>query len=207
MNLKQVAHSALSRASRPTDPRHNAVAHSADRVLMTDVSLHGDIGFVLVVHRRRDGHAAEEIYYGLRDSAGTWQEPDHLSGGLVGIEPGAPDEVLEALRGESMAVVSDSESLVPTGRSDSDDGYESVRFLEVLTAPRVDHIEVIDLNRPDAAAVRRPAPHALSVLVAFPGERLLLRAGPGGSDHRSPIRFDGAALAVEGAGAAADGTS
>ncbi|MFB7917384.1 hypothetical protein [Streptomyces sp. NPDC056061] len=165
---------------------------------MTDVSLHGDVGFALVVHRRRDGYVAEEIYYGLRDSAGTWQEPDHLSGGLVGIEPEAPDEVLEALRGESMAVVSESESLVHTGRCDLDDGYESVRFLEVLTAPRVDHIEVIDLNRPGAAPVRKPTSHALSVLVALPGERLLLRAGPGGSGHSSPIRFDGAGITVEG---------
>ncbi|MFF2324410.1 MULTISPECIES: hypothetical protein [unclassified Streptomyces] len=186
--MKQIAHAALSRSSSTVQSGCDGFDCSSGRILMTDVALHGDIGFVLVVHRRRDGLVAEEIYCALRDSDGTWQEPDHLSGGLVGIDPQVARDVQDALRGETMTGISYAESLVYTGRFGGDDGYESVRFLEVLTAPRIDHIEVADRDRTGASATRKPTPHALSILVAFPEERLLLRTGSDGS----VIHFDGA---------------
>ncbi|MGW1409907.1 hypothetical protein [Streptomyces sp. NPDC002403] len=191
--MKQIAHATLSRSSRTVESGGDEFENSSDRILMTDVSLCGAIGFVLVVHRRRDGLVAEEIYYALRNSDGTWQEPDHLSGGLVGIDPEIASDVRGALRGDTMARISDAESLIYTGRFSIDDGYESVRFLEVLTAPWIDHIEVADRDRPAAPVTRKPAPHALSILVTFPEQRLLLRTGSDGS----VIHFDGAGVVTE----------
>ncbi|WP_329617407.1 hypothetical protein OG244_34390 [Streptomyces brevispora] len=191
--MKQIAHAALSRSFQTVESGCDGLYCSSGRILMTDVSLHGDIGFVLVAHRRRDGLVAEEIYYAIRNSDGTWQEPDHLSGGLVGIDPQVARDVKGALRGETMTGISDAESLIYTGRFSIDDGYESIRFLEVLTAPWIDHIEVADRGRPSASVTRKPTPHTLSILVAFPEERLLLRTGSDGS----VIHFDGAGVVAD----------
>ncbi|MGW3168424.1 hypothetical protein ACWC9Q_37950 [Streptomyces sp. NPDC001142] len=188
VNMKKIAHAALSCSSRAVESGESGSERASGRVIMTDVSIHGGIGFALIIHRRRDGLVAEEIYYALRDSAGNWDEPDHLSGGLVGFDLEIASDVQGALRGERMKEISDAESLIYTGRFGIDDGYESVRFLEVLTAPEVDHIEVADRNRPDGSATRKSTPEAMSILVAFPGERLTLRTGSNGT----LIPFDGA---------------
>lgn len=186
--MKKIAHTALSRSSWAVESEESGSKRSSGRILMTDVSIHGDIGFALIIHRRRDGLVAEEIYYALRDSAGSWDDPEHLSGCLVGFDLEIASDVQGALRGETMTEISDAESLIYTGRSGIDDGYESVRFLEVLTAPGVDHIEVVDRNRPDGPATRKATPEAMSILVAFPGERLTLRTG----SHGTLIPFAGA---------------
>ncbi|MFJ2628408.1 hypothetical protein ACIO6T_34685 [Streptomyces sp. NPDC087532] len=191
--MKQLTYAALSRSSRTAESGCDGFYCSSERLLMTDVSLHGDIGFVLVVHHQRDGLVVEKIYYALRNSDGTWQEPDHLSGGLAGIDPQVARDVQGELHGETMKSISDAESLIYTGRFSIDDGYESIRFLEVLTAPWTDHIEVVDRGRPDVSVTLKSAPHMLSILVTFPEERLLLRTGSDGS----VIHFDGAGVVAD----------
>lgn len=89
---------------------------------VADVWINGDFGFVLLLHRRHDGLPAEELYYPLRFEGGTWARPDHLGGGMIGLEVSDRSAVAEALAGAPMAVVAESESLVHTGRGRSGDG-------------------------------------------------------------------------------------
>ncbi|MFK0142109.1 hypothetical protein [Streptomyces murinus] len=51
-----------------------------------DVWIDGDLGFALLLHRGGDDLMAEELYYSSRGQDGVWGRPEHLSGGIVGVE-------------------------------------------------------------------------------------------------------------------------
>ncbi|MFI1286455.1 hypothetical protein ACH4U5_37830 [Streptomyces sp. NPDC020858] len=147
--------------------------------VVADVWTEGDLGFVLLVHRRDDGHFAEELFYSLRGSdegtgAADWADCDHLSGGLLGFDPADPAAREEILARRAMAVVTESESLVHTGRVPEDDGDELVRAVELLVTPEADGLEVENLSRLPRHIRRLCFPLALVVLL--PGDRLRIRA-------------------------------
>ncbi|WEH37119.1 hypothetical protein PZB75_29405 [Streptomyces sp. AM 4-1-1] len=187
-SLKQAAHDVLRGRPPLTDAGKDERGRPSTTLLAHDMSVHGNLGFVLLVHRRRDGAAAEELYWSVREADGVWAEPEHLSGGLTGADPDDMDELADVLRGEPLMLVSDAETLLCTGRRAYDDGYESVRFAQILTAARVRSVEVERLGPGTRHTTRRPAPYLLTLLVALPGESLRVRAT--GSDG-PVIRFDG----------------
>lgn len=156
-----------------------------------DVWIEGDLGFVLLLHRRKDGLASEELYYSVRNADGEWQDCGHLGGAVLGFDVEMTTASQHTPASSRLAVVSESESLVDTGRSDAEDGYETVRARTVLIGDDVDALEITDLS-PDSTArgrqhildVRSP----LLVLVLLPGKRLRVSA----------LRHEGEAFAVTG---------
>ncbi|WP_073881768.1 hypothetical protein [Streptomyces sp. CB00316] len=168
--LAAIAREALS--SGPT-------VAAATGPVVADVWTEDDLGFVLLVHRRDDGYLAEELFYSLRSSdedteAAGWADCDHLGGGLLGFDPADPAAREEILARRAMAVVTESESLVHTGRVPEDDGDELVRVAELFVTPEAESLEVENLTRPSRHMRRLFFPLALVVLL--PGDRLRIRA-------------------------------
>ncbi|MDG9711392.1 hypothetical protein [Streptomyces sp. DH10] len=173
--MADIAETALQLGHPPTDraaARHLAIP--ADTVIVADVWISGDLGFVLLLHRRDDGLIAEELYYSVRRADGGWECPDHLSGGIVGKELGTSAMVEDALAGASMSVVAESESLVHTGRGPDGDEGELVHTWELLVSGDADLIEIEHLSpaAPGTPAIsRRDVAGPLMLLVLLPGER------------------------------------
>ncbi|MEV5985211.1 hypothetical protein AB0L85_09340 [Streptomyces sp. NPDC052051] len=144
-----------------------------------DVWIDDSLGFSLLLHRRSDGLVSEELYYSVRNSSGNWLDCEHLSGAILGFDVEMPTAIKDALSGAALSVVSESESLIYTGRSDAEEGYEPVRVLTVLVGDNMDLIEIEDLS-PDSKAwdrqlskdVRSP----LILLVLLPGQQLRVSA-------------------------------
>ncbi|WP_330235702.1 hypothetical protein [Streptomyces sp. NBC_00566] len=129
---------------------------------VADVWTDGDLGFVLLLHRRKDGAMAEELYCAQRAEDGTWDRPEHLNGGLLGLDPGNdPTAVTTALAGEPIRVLSASETLLHTGRGE-EDGYETAHIWQLLITPEADALTTESTHR----KVTSP----LSLLILFPGE-------------------------------------
>ncbi|WP_406727519.1 hypothetical protein WJ438_26930 [Streptomyces sp. GD-15H] len=147
--------------------------------VVADVRISGDLGFVLLLHRRNDGLVAEELYYSVRREDGAWERPDHLGGGIVGVEMADPAAVEDALAGVPMSVLSESESLVHTGRDPNGDGGELVRFWALLVSSEVDLIEIERLSpvSPETSTFSgRGVIVPLTLLVLLPGERIRVSA-------------------------------
>ncbi|MER7309953.1 hypothetical protein E5082_29940 [Streptomyces griseoluteus] len=162
----------------------------ADTPLVADVWINGDLGFVLLLHRRGDGLVAEELYYSVRREDGAWERPDHLSGGIVGTEMADPAAVKDALAGAPMSVVAESESLVHTGRDPNGDDGELVRISELLMSSEVDFIEIERLSpaSPETSApLRRGMTGPLTLLVLLPGERIRVSAMRGEDSSRARL--------------------
>jgi hypothetical protein len=178
--MADIAETALQLGHPPADraaARHLAIP--ADTVIVADVWISGDLGFVLLLHRRDDGLIAEELYYSVRRTDGDWERPDHLSGGIVGTELGTSAMVEDALAGASMSVVTESESLVYTGRGPDGDEGELVHTWELLVSGDADLIEIEHLPpaAPGTPAIsRRDVAGPLMLLVLLPGERARVSA-------------------------------
>ncbi|MFD4786378.1 hypothetical protein ACFWN1_04730 [Streptomyces sp. NPDC058459] len=127
---------------------------------VADVWTDGPLGFVLLVHRRKDGVMAEELYYALRAEDGTWDRPEHVSGGVLGLDPGDPAMVAGALAGEPIRVLGASETLLYTGRGP--DGDETAHIWHLLITEEADALTTGDTHR------RVTSP--LCLLILFPGE-------------------------------------
>lgn len=142
-----------------------------------DVWIEDGLGFVLLIHRRSDGLTSEELYHSVRDEAGEWQTCEHVGGAILGFDVDMPTSTQRTPTGSRLSVVSESEALVDTGRSDAEDGYETVRALTVLVGDDVDTLEIKDLS-PDSPAL--PGERTLDVgsplvlLVLTPGKRLIV---------------------------------
>ncbi|WP_180989472.1 hypothetical protein [Streptomyces cahuitamycinicus] len=178
--MADIAENALQLGHPPTDrgaARHLAIP--ADTVIVADVWISRDLGFVLLLHRRDDGLIAEELYYSVRRADGDWECPDHLSGGIVGTELGTSAMVEDALAGASMSVVAESESLVHTGCGPDGDEGELVHTWELLVSGGADLIEIEYLS-PAASGTpaisRRAVAGPLMLLVLLPGERARVSA-------------------------------
>ncbi|KUL42862.1 hypothetical protein ADL12_08790 [Streptomyces regalis] len=190
--MADIAATAL-RLGRPT---------TSGPVDVADVWINGDIGFVLLLHRRHDGLPAEELYYSLRAEDGTWERPDHLSGGLIGLEVSDRSAVAEALAGAPMAVVTESESLVHTGRGRSgdrdeeEDEGELVHFWELLVTEEADLLEIEHMPQdhpaqtPPPSLRREVTGRPLMLVALLPGERVRVHAMR--REGTSLIRLDGA---------------
>lgn len=178
--MADIAATALRLGHPPTV--HAAAGHLAvttGTAVVADVWISGDLGFVLLLHRRDDGLIAEELYYSVRGVNGAWERPDHLSGGIVGTELGAPAAVEDALAGASMSVVTKSESLVHTGRDSNGDDGELVHIWELLVSGDADLIEIERFSQASpgtSAPSRREVTGPLILLVLLPGERMRVSA-------------------------------
>ncbi|MFD7429753.1 hypothetical protein ACFV6Z_22340 [Streptomyces sp. NPDC059818] len=159
-------------------PVATAGSDPAAEPTVADVWAECDLGFVLLLHRRDDGYFAEEVYYSLRgrdDGAEEgWAACDHLGGGLLGFDPEDATSREEVLAGHAMAIVTESESMVYTGRSVEKEGDELLRVVELLVSAEVDVLEIENLTRP--SQYRRSLSSALALLVLLPGDRIRVRA-------------------------------
>ncbi|WP_346079054.1 MULTISPECIES: hypothetical protein [Actinomycetes] len=146
---------------------------------VADVWIDGDLGFVLLLHRRGDGLMAEELYYSARGEGGVWERPEHLSGGIVGVETADPSAVECALGGAPMSVVAESGSLVYARPGPKGDGEEFVHVWELLVSDAADLIEIERFSPalPEVSALsRRDLTGPLVLLVLLPGERARVQA-------------------------------
>lgn len=165
---------------------------------VADVWIDGDLGFVLLLHRRQDGLPAEELYYSLRAEDGTWDRPDHLAGGIIGLEVSNRSAVEKALAGAPMSVVVESESLVHSGRGPGGDQDEEepelVHFWELLVTDEADVIEIEHAPQGPAQTapppLRREVTGPLMLVALSAGERVRVHAMR--REGASLVRLDGA---------------
>ncbi|WP_073948733.1 hypothetical protein [Streptomyces kebangsaanensis] len=192
-NLAELAHAALTARSVPGAGGARAVPVRLDgttRAAVADTCVRGDLGFAVLLHRRKDGFVAEELYTSSRGDDGAWAAPDHLTGGVLRFDPTRDREIANVLRGAPLAFGGEYEMELYTGRPQSDEGYELLRLHELLVAPEAGHLEVEDTS-PGAggASVRTrgvPASHFAAV-VCFPGERFTVRAMTGDGAGARPL--------------------
>ncbi|AMW08639.1 hypothetical protein A4E84_03415 [Streptomyces qaidamensis] len=178
--MVDIAETALRLGHPPTDrAAARPLVIPVDTVIVADVWISGDLGFVLLLHRRDDGLIAEELYYSTRRRDRIWERPDHLSGGIVGTELGTSAMAEDALAGASLSVVAESESLVHTGRGPDGDEGELVHTWELLVSGDADLVET-ERYSPAAAGTpaisRRDVAGPLMLLVLLPGERARVSA-------------------------------
>ncbi|WP_330258880.1 hypothetical protein OG586_13715 [Streptomyces murinus] len=169
----RLGHPPVARAAAHRLPLDAGTPHVAD------VWISGDLGFVLLLHRRGDGLVAEELYYSSRGEDGVWERPEHLSGGIVGMETTDSSAVERALDGAPMSVVAESESLVYTRSGPEGDGEEFVHVWELLMSGEADLVEIERFSpaRPETSALsRRDLTGPLVLLVLLPGERARVQA-------------------------------
>ncbi|MFJ3662232.1 hypothetical protein ACIPPM_17425 [Streptomyces sp. NPDC090119] len=144
-----------------------AALHRQPAEGVADVWTDGDLGFVLLLHRRKDGVMAEELYYALRTEDGTWDRPEHLSGGPLGLDPHDPTTVTRALADEPIRVLGASETLLYTGRGQGD-GYETAHIRYLLITDEADSLRTDATHRTDST--HREATSPLKLLILFPGQ-------------------------------------
>ncbi|MEU1619739.1 hypothetical protein ABZ479_20870 [Streptomyces sp. NPDC005722] len=153
--------------------------------VVADLWTDDDLGFVLLLHRRRDGFPATELYWSTPGPDGRWTRAEHLSGGAYAWdrardpwwEPG-PDDA-------AFTVLSSSESLLLTGRGGfegEEEGAELVGFSELLVGARVDRLRVerYGLGRASSytahSVLEKPLLSPLVLVAVRPGERVRLSA-------------------------------
>ncbi|MGW6457185.1 hypothetical protein ACWF94_14910 [Streptomyces sp. NPDC055078] len=194
MNLAGHAHAALTAGAAPDRAAVITVPtrlDSATQDIVADTCVRDSLGFVLLLHRRKDGLVAEEIYFSIRGDDGSWSAADHISGGLLGIEPTDPREVEEALRGQPLALFSESETDVFTGRPQADEGYELMRIHEFLVDRQlVDHLDIEDTTPGAGSAssrTRKTLTSQAAVIALFPGETVSVRAMTKRADGPLPL--------------------
>ncbi|GAB3119257.1 hypothetical protein GCM10027160_33040 [Streptomyces calidiresistens] len=143
-----------------------------------DVWIRGDLGFVLVLHRRDDGFLGEEVYHSFRDPEGgpegAWSECDHLGGSVWRLDPKEARARGTGLANGAPMVVTDDEVRLHTGRASGDEGWEPVRIV-VLLAPR--EADALAITGADGTSSRRRPPTSpLALVVLLPGDRVRVRA-------------------------------
>jgi hypothetical protein len=192
-NLAELARAALT--ARDTQGAGGVYAmpthlDSGTEVTVADICMRDDLGFVLLFHRRKDGHFAEELYFSTRLDDGSWAAADHLSGGVMGIEPTSTRELASILNGRSLVPFGESETLLFTGRPQADDGYEPLRFYEFLVTGEAGHLDIENTSS-EADPTRDPVQKSLISQVALfallPGERVTIRAMAGNGSCSHPL--------------------
>ncbi|MFE7976556.1 hypothetical protein [Streptomyces shenzhenensis] len=167
-NLAELAHAALT--AGPTQGA--GTAHVAD------TCVRDGLGFALLFHRRRDGHFAEELYFSTRIDDESWTAADHLSGGVMGIDPTSALELAAILDGRSLAPFGESETPLFTGRPQADDGYELLRFHELLVDGEASHLAIDDTSPeadPARGRIHKSLISQVALVALYPGERFTVR--------------------------------
>jgi hypothetical protein len=180
-NLAELAHAALTaKAERDTAATQTTATWPGIGAgpVVADICVRDDLGFVLLLHRRRDGQAAEELYFSTRRDDGSWAAADHLSGGALGIDPTDDRDVVGVLRGRPLAPFGESETELFTGRPQADEGYERLCFHEVLVGPEVGRLDVERASSgsdTDPSRFHKAPTCGVALFALFPGERLTVR--------------------------------
>jgi hypothetical protein len=152
---------------------------STTEAAVADTCIRDGLGSVLVFHRRKDARFAEELYFSTRLDDGSWAAAEHLSGGAMGIDPTDPGEIARILNGRSLALFGEAETELLTGRPQADDGYEMLRFFELLVNKEASHLEIKNASPqadPERSLVHKPLISQVALLALFPGERFTIRA-------------------------------
>ena len=147
----------------------------ADGPVAADFWIDGDLGFVLLLHRRDDGFVASEVYYSLKGEDHRWTDVEHLSGEIVGFDLESSSAAENILSGASVVVLSESESRVFTGHCDDDDGGELVRLYELLASDAVGSLQIEKSGpgtEPDPTVFQKNLTSRVAVVAVRPGERL-----------------------------------
>ncbi|MGW2353686.1 hypothetical protein [Actinacidiphila glaucinigra] len=142
---------------------------------VADVWIDGDLGFVLLVHRRDDGFIASEMYYSLKGEDNRWTDAEPLSGGIFSFDLENPSAADDILSDASVVVLSETESSVFTGHSDEEDGYELVRLYEILVSENVRSLRIEKTGpktRPESVVSEKGLTSRVAVVAVRPGERL-----------------------------------
>ncbi|WP_203182535.1 hypothetical protein [Streptomyces pratensis] len=183
-SLAETARAALTAAHGPdADGRATVPAPRLDDTTTTvvaDTCVRGDLGFVLLLHRRKDGLVAEELFFSNRESTGVWGAAEHLSGSGGIPDLTSPEEVAAVLRGWSMTVLGDSETGLHTGRPQADDGYELLRFHVLLVDESIGRLDIEDTTAGASAVPHRvvkPLTSQVALVALFPEERVTVRTG------------------------------
>lgn len=181
-NLAELAHVALAAGHTQGAATSHAVPTHLDsttEAAVADTCIRDGLGFVLLFHRRKDGRFAEELYFSTRLDDGSWTATEHLSGGVMGIEPTNAREIAGILRGRPFALFGESETELLTGRPQADDGYELLRFFVLLVGEEASYLE-IENTSPEAAPghsrIHKSLISQAALLALFPGERFTIRA-------------------------------
>lgn len=181
-NLAELAHAALAAAALQDTGAARAVPtrlDSATEAAVADTCVRGNLGFTLLFHRRKDGLVAEELYFSPRQDDGSWAAADHLSGGVMGIEPTSPREVAAILKGRSLTLFGESETELFTGRPQADEGDEPLRFYTLLVGQGVGHLDIEDTSPgadPAGSRTRKTLTSRVALFALFPGERFTVHA-------------------------------
>ncbi|MFE4425362.1 hypothetical protein [Streptomyces sp. NPDC056817] len=181
-NLAELAHASLTAASVQDTGAAPALPtrfDSANNAVVADTCVRDNLGFALLFHRRKDGLVADELYFSTREDDGTWAAADHLSGGVTGIEPTSPRDIAPILKGRSMMLYDESETDLPTGRPQADEGYELLRSYALLVDPETDHLDIEDTTpgaAPAAGRTRKTLTSQVALFALFPGERFTVHA-------------------------------
>lgn len=177
--MADIAAAALERGPHVPDGRvpGRHVADLSDGPAAADVWTDGDLGFALLLHRRNDGFVASELYYSIRDSDLRWTDTEHLSGGIVGFDPTHASASEQVLSNTMLAVVSESESRLSTGRSGYEDDGELIRVYELLVSETVDHLRIEKQqhalgSEPARITLEKTLASPLAVVAVRPGELL-----------------------------------
>jgi hypothetical protein len=185
--MAEIARRALESGPRP----HLSTRGPAKEPVVADVWIEHDLGFVLLLHCRDEGCIAEEVYYslcGLDDGERIhWADCGHLSGGLLGFDPADSSVGETILAGRAMTILTESESMICTGRVPEDDGWESVHIVELLVAVEADVLEIRNPAGPPPLHRCRPLSSRLALLVLLPGDYIRVRAARSTESGCEPV--------------------
>jgi len=181
-NLAELAHAALTAESvQDADaiPALPLRLDSATSATVADTCIRGDLGFTLLFHRRKDSLVAEELYFSTREGDGAWATAEHLSGGVMGVDPTNSRTVATLLNSRLLMLFGESETTLFTGRPQAEEGDELLRFYTLLVNPKAGHLGIEDTSPgadPVGDRTHKPLTSHVALFVLFPGERFTVRA-------------------------------
>ncbi|MFC9844965.1 hypothetical protein ACFWFF_35425 [Streptomyces sp. NPDC060223] len=148
--MSDIATAALERGPHAADAKtmDRSAVDLGGGPAVADVWTDGDLGFVLLLHRRNDGFVASELYYSTKDADLRWTRAEHLSGGIAGFDPTQASPSGRAMSNATLTVLSDSECRLSTSRSGYEDDGELIRVYELLVSGTVDHLRIEKQQHP-----------------------------------------------------------
>jgi hypothetical protein len=180
--MSDIATAALERGPHAPDAKgmDRHTMDLGDGPSVADVWTDGDLGFVLLLHRRNDGFVASELYCSTKDSDLRWTDAEHLSGGITGFDPTQASASARAMSNATLTVLSDSESRLSTSRSGYEDDGELIRVYELLVSGTVDHLRIekqqhplgTEPTRTAATSFEKGLTSRVAIVAVRPGETL-----------------------------------